>query len=193
MTLDQDQIGFTTTGLEQRPLVWAADKGDGLPTIESPDRHGWRGHVPTQNAVIIGNRAGWFEHPLPFLIERVGSSNFRNTAHRDLGRQSKRRPGMGRAQAVQIKLPKGLGCLGRLADHGTRRIRRLERLMQGTRLRRREQQFDFGGQFHRTIIAQGFVVGKPWSAFMRPAFAWKRPGVVFLPPLKRVGLLRQFL
>lgn len=136
---NQRQIGFAPLGLEQFPLARATDERHGLPPVHGPNRDRQRGHIPAQNPIIVGNGPVRLEDTLGSTIKRIGIRHFRNTPHGHLGGQPKGITGISVAQAMDSELTKGLGGPGRLTDRRARRIRRFQRLLQGTLLIRRRE------------------------------------------------------
>ncbi len=136
LPVDQRQIGFAALGLQQVPLARATDERDGLPPRQRPDRDRRCSYIPAQNAIIVGNGPVRREDALGFAIKLIRIRHFRNTAHSHLGGQPKGSPDIGVAETMDIELAKGFGGPGRLTDRRARRVRRFQRLLQGTLLLR---------------------------------------------------------
>ena len=145
-----NQIRLAFARGQQLSLVFAADKGDGLPALYRPDGNRVRSVVGViaQDAVIVGNRPICAESPLSVLVPFVGVRNFADSPDDDLRRQVKGFFDGLVNQPVQPELSKLPRLPSGLADTVTGGIDRLQSIAQGLGLCGRRLQFQADGQLH---------------------------------------------
>lgn len=75
-----DQIGLALAIAQQFKLACTRLIGNALASAQGPNRDDLIIVLPTEDAIIVGNRAVWSEGALFILVERVSVGNFGNAA-----------------------------------------------------------------------------------------------------------------
>ena len=185
LAADQAQVRFSTLGLKQSQLVFAANKRDVLTPASGPNRDLLPVEHPRQDAVVIGNRAAKVKRALLVLARLVGICNFGNAAHGHLCCQIKARADHSVRQTVKRKLLELLVAPRQLADFVASSVGSLKRLKQRPSLLWSRSQFHLSGQSHNVSIFESEVKVKG----LRPYWVAANSS----SPLNGAGLLGPFL
>lgn len=115
------QIACTLARCAHLALPLAADKRDGLPTVECPDRHLRLRQGKRQDAVVIGDARQWAERALDLRIPRVGAPDLCQRPDRHLRRQAELRAYLRVTALLKRQLAKDARFPGHIADEAALR------------------------------------------------------------------------
>jgi hypothetical protein len=153
-TVNQNQIALTALMSKQGKLLWASHKGNSQAAQGCPDAHCLPINVPTQDSIIIGNRAVRLESALGFPVKFVSIGHFGNTAHYHLSGQAKLLFDILINQLVNFELVKNILSPGHFANVVASGIGRFQCFKQGLMFLWRSLKFYFGREFHRDIVTK---------------------------------------
>lgn len=154
---DKGEVAFSLLEGEKPALIVPAHERQAQTAINRPDGDFALVNVPSQDTVIVGNRAVGLERALNLLVEFVGVRDFGIAPDNDLRRQVKSGTGRRIRSFVERVLAERLVRPRPLADAVTRGVGAGKRLFQGFRLCFGDDQFDLCGEFQGTVIIPGLL------------------------------------
>lgn len=137
----EGKVAFATLEWQHSTLVRAANKGNRLALIDSPNRHRRIGDSERKNTIIICDCGCWTKRALRFGVQSVGVPYFRQRTNNHLRCQPKGFAHFVVTDFLERKLTKRATFPRDLADMVTRCVRRHKRAHQRIRLFTRGQQF----------------------------------------------------
>jgi hypothetical protein len=154
LTFDAAEIRLTSLGFQQAVLVCPAGVGDLQSSSQRPDGDITLVCVPLQNAIIVSDCS--LVGKLPFLlpVKFISIGHLADRSDNHLGRQLVMLSNVVVDQLVDIVLLESLLIPGHAADGVAGPVGFLERIQQDLLFICCAEQFDLGGEFHRTIVLQ---------------------------------------
>jgi hypothetical protein len=149
---DKGEVTLTLLKGEHGPLMLTADERQAQTAIHRPNGDFGLVRVPSQNAVVIGNRPVRLERALNLLVKFVGVGDFRVAPNHDLSGQVKGGAGRCVGSFVKCVLAERLILPCPRTDAVAGGVGAGERLLQGFRLRFGNDQFNLYGEFQDIII-----------------------------------------
>lgn len=130
LAVSENQVAFTTLGLEKLELGLTTDIGNRLPPFDRPNAHNLSGGFPRKDAQIVSDPAVRAKHSLDFPVELIGIGDFRNDANNDLRRKRKLFSDLPVEKRLQCELVKLARIPGQLAKAISCRIGQFKRAQQ---------------------------------------------------------------
>ena len=144
-----DQISLSLKGIKHQALTLSALVRDMQAPLNRPDGHLLAVGVPTEDALVVGDRAVGFEGARTFMVELVGIADIGDSSHDNLGGQVRKRgAGFVVGQLVQSVLPEHFGFPRPLRQVVSRLIRLFHRAFESVGLFGRCSEFHLRDQFH---------------------------------------------
>lgn len=144
----EQQIAFTVARGKQRPLPFAAEERNRLPSVERPDRNERVGQRKREDPVIVGNTGARAKRAFRRFVTLVGIAHFRERAYRHLRRKTKCCTHILIARLLQGELAKCMRVPGDIAYVVARGVRSRKRALQGIGLFWRRLQLQLCSEFH---------------------------------------------
>lgn len=164
LTIAQNQIGFALHTLQQLKLALPGQECHFLATVNRPDGDRLFVELPTEDAVVVGDRTQRGKPALSLLVQLVGVCDLGDGTYRHLCRQAKLFADQIVGGMVQIVLPKLLGHPRDTTDFVSGFVGRHKGLSQRFGLLFARLQLDLRNQFHAYSIAHFFKYRKPADA-----------------------------
>jgi hypothetical protein len=153
VTLAVNQIRLALSVFKQLPLTLTADVRDFRTTIHRPDVDDCVFRLPSQDSIVVGNRAQWLKSPLNLLVQLVSIGNFGDATDNNLSRQRPMFSDLSVVGLVDCILSEGLRFKCELTDSVTTGVGCLNGLFEQLGLFFRWIELDLCYQFHNESIA----------------------------------------